>query len=199
MGNLRSVSKALEFVASKEKIFISNKPDEISSADKVVFPGVGALQGCMSELQQLDLISTVTEVANTKPFLGICLGMQALFSRGEENGGCSGLDVLPGEVIHFPENLPEQGLKIPHMGWSKVHQVGDHPVMHGIPEQERFYFVHSYFVKPELESDNAATCDYGIEFCCAVARDNLFATQFHPEKSHDAGLALLKNFITWSP
>lgn len=201
MGNLRSVSRALEHVALATRVVVTDKAEEILRADRVVFPGVGAIRDCMAELERRHLAEAVVEAARNKPFLGICLGLQALLDFSEENGGTPGLGVLPGCVRRFPADFrdPDSGktLKVPHMGWNQVHQTAAHPLWHGIPQESRFYFVHSYYVEPEDPQLTAGVTRYGLPFASALARDNLFAVQFHPEKSQRAGLALLANFARW--
>ena len=200
-SNLRSVAKALETVAnSDQSIAISNKPDEILKADKVVFPGQGAIGQCMTHLKEQELDEVIRECILNKPFLGICLGLQSLMDHSDEDGGVNGLGILPGNVIRFTDNqIDENGdaYKIPSMGWNQVKQEKSHPLWEGIEDGSRFYFVHSYYVKLELDSDVAGSTDYICQYTSAVARDNLFATQFHPEKSQHDGLRLLKNFLNW--
>jgi len=202
MGNLRSVSKALEHAAPGAQVEVSSDPDFVVGADRVVFPGQGAMPDCMRELDSRGLRQAVLDVSREKPFLGICIGLQMLFDQSEEGGVC-GLSVFGGTVRRFPHEKMRDAsgrrLKVPHMGWNEVHQSGSHPVWQGIPSGERYYFVHSYFADP---ADRAIVCgetEYGLRFACAVARDNIFAVQFHPEKSHTAGLKLLANFVDWSP
>jgi glutamine amidotransferase len=200
MGNLRSVSKAVEHVADDAEVRVTDDPRYIANADRVVFPGQGAARDCMAAIREHHLNQAVLRAADSKPFLGICMGLQVLLRHSEENGGTALLGLYEGEVRRFA-GLPlgDNGLplKIPHMGWSPVHQVMDHPLWTDIPDDSRFYFVHSYRVVPEDVSLIAATTDYGVRFTSAIARDNLFATQFHPEKSADVGLQLLKNFVNW--
>ncbi len=202
MGNLRSVSKAVEYVADGAEVQVSSDPRYIGEADRVVFPGQGAARDCMLAISDHHLNQAVLSAAANKPFLGICMGMQVLLRRSEENGGTELLGLFDGEVRRF-DSLPlgDNGLplKIPHMGWSQVRQEQEHPLWNGIDDGSRFYFVHSYRVMPEDASLVAATTDYGVRFTCAIARDNVFATQFHPEKSADAGLQLLRNFVNWQP
>jgi len=173
----------------------------INNADRVVLPGVGAIRDCMGEMQRLDLIDVIKNAAANKPFLGVCIGMQALLTQSTENNGVSCLDIIPGEVTRFAENLTdistEERLKIPHMGWNQVNQQIKHPLWQNIPQNQRFYFVHSYFAVPEISETIAGSTDYGHPLCVALAQDNIFATQFHPEKSADAGLQLFANFIGW--
>ncbi|MAS81354.1 MAG: imidazole glycerol phosphate synthase subunit HisH [Legionellales bacterium] len=200
-SNLRSVAKALETVAnSDQSIAISNHPDEILKADKVVFPGQGAIGQCMTHLKKQELEEVIRECILNKPFLGICLGLQSLMDHSDEDGGVNGLGVIPGNVVRFSDNqIDENGdvYKIPSMGWNQVIQKKQHPLWEGIEDRSRFYFVHSFYVKPELDSDIVGSTDYICQYTSAVARDNLFATQFHPEKSQYDGLRLLKNFLNW--
>jgi glutamine amidotransferase len=195
MGNLRSVAKAIEHVAPAARVAVTADPREILSCERVVVPGQGAMPDCMRQLGASGARDAVIESARTKPFLGICIGLQMLFERGEE-GDTPGLGILPGAVPRF--KVP-QGLKVPHMGWNEVMQAGPHPLWAGIQDRSRFYFVHSYYPAPKDKALVAATCDYGVPFTCAVARDNIFAVQFHPEKSQSAGLQLLSNFVRWHP
>jgi imidazole glycerol-phosphate synthase subunit HisH len=194
MGNLRSVSKALERVAPQADVVVTADPDAIRSAERVVVPGQGALADCMRQLGASGAREAVVEATGAKPFLGICIGLQMLFERGEE-GNSAGLGVLPGRVPRFSLT----GLKIPHIGWNEVTQAGPHPLWSGIPDRTRFYFVHSYYPAPRDAALTAATSVYGAPFTCAIARDNIFAVQFHPEKSQSAGLQLLSNFVRWRP
>lgn len=200
MGNLRSVSKALEAVSGDQAdIIVSANPDTILSASHVVFPGVGAIRDCIAELQRLQLDQVVVEAASSKPFLGICLGMQALLSHSQENNGIDALGVIPGEVKFFDKPADADGnkLKVPHMGWNRVHQTCDHPLWNNIEQDSRFYFVHSYYVSPADPAVVAGTSQYPDDFAAAIYRDNVFAAQFHPEKSQHAGLQLLENFVNW--
>lgn len=200
MGNLRSVSKAIEHVAGNAQVRTTDDPGYIAAADRVVFPGQGAARDCMAAISDHHLNQAILQAAASKPFLGICMGLQVLMRHSEENGGTDLLNLFAGEVKRFDglamgdNGLP---LKIPHMGWSPVHQLASHPLWEGIADQSRFYFVHSYRVVPEDVSVIAATTDYGVRFTSAVASDKLFATQFHPEKSADTGLQLLRNFVNW--
>jgi glutamine amidotransferase len=200
MGNLRSVAKALEHVADGVPVVVTDDPATIAGADRVVFPGQGAMPDCMRELDARGLRSAVLEAAASRPFLGICIGLQMLFDRSEE-GDTPGLGILPGQVIRFPDAVMVDAagarLKVPHMGWNEVHQSEAHPMWTGIADATRFYFVHSYFPQPAQSTVVAGYSHYPFAFCCAVARDNLFAVQFHPEKSHRAGLQLLANFVKW--
>jgi len=194
MGNLRSVSKTLEHVAPKDRVLVTADPEAIRSADRVVVPGQGAMPDCMRQLTESGAREAVIAAAREKPFLGLCIGLQMLFERGEE-GDTPGLGLLAGRV----PRLVAPGLKIPHMGWNEVLQQRPHPLWEGIPDRSRFYFVHSYYPAPADRALIAATCIYGAPFTCAVARDNIFAVQFHPEKSQSAGLQLLSNFLRWQP
>jgi imidazole glycerol-phosphate synthase subunit HisH len=202
MGNLRSVSKALEHVAPGAEVKVTARPDDLRLARRVVVPGQGAMPDCMRELRARGLSEAVIEATRTKPFLGICIGLQMLFERSEE-GGVEGLAVLPGDVRRFPPGLEDGSgnrLKIPHMGWNEVVQEMPHPLWAGITDASRFYFVHSYFVAQAGEENaTSGRCTYGLPFTAAVARDNIFAVQFHPEKSQAAGLQLLRNFVHWHP
>jgi len=197
MGNIRSVSKALEHVEPQAQVLITSDPEAIRSAERVVVPGQGAMPDCMRQLEASGAREAVIEATRVKPFLGICVGMQMLFDRGEE-GDTPGLGLLAGRVPRFPE-ASMRGLKVPHMGWNQVRQERAHAIWHGIEDGARFYFVHSYFPAPADAGLTAATCTYGMAVTCAVARDNIFAVQFHPEKSQSAGLQLLSNFVHWRP
>ncbi len=200
MGNLRSVEQALRKVAPNAEIVVTDDADMIAGARRVVFPGQGAMPDCMRELDARGLRDAVLEAARSKPFLGICIGLQMLFESSAE-GNTPGLGVLHGKVLHFPSNMHDaQGnkLKVPHMGWNQVHHV-QHPLWNGIEQDARFYFVHSYYVQPQDASLVQATSQYPQSFVCAVAKDNLFAVQFHPEKSQADGLKLLQNFVQWNP
>lgn len=204
MGNLHSVAKALEHVATDTQVLVSSDPKQILAADRVVLPGVGAIRDCISELQRLGMDEVVREAAQNKPLLGVCVGMQALMGHSAENGGTDCLAIMPGELAHFNAAFAEldhaQGLKVPHMGWNQVRQQNpEHPMWQGIADSANFYFVHSYFL-PLAEAGNlcAATTEFGLQFCSAVTQDNVFATQFHPEKSADAGLQLYANFLAWN-
>ncbi|MEW6119097.1 MAG: imidazole glycerol phosphate synthase subunit HisH [Pseudomonadota bacterium] len=202
MGNLRSVSKAIEHVAPAMQVVVTADPEVIASAGRVVFPGQGAAPDCMREIDTRGLRAVIVEAAKSKPFLGICMGMQVLFEHSEE-GDTPCLGIFPGNVQRFPDEAMRdaQGgrLKVPHMGWNNVHQAMPHPLWAGIEEGARFYFVHSYFVQPAVPDLIAGFSHYPFPFTCAVASENIFAVQFHPEKSQNAGLALLGNFATWSP
>ena len=201
MGNLRSVSKALEHVVGEnQRVLVSSNSDEIANAERIVFPGQGAARDCMAQLKDLKLDEVVLQAASEKPFLGICMGMQVLMAHSEENQGISCMNLYPGDVRAFAdESLGSQmqGLKIPHMGWNNVSHRQVHPLWQGIEDNKRFYFVHSYYVDPDDKTLIAGTTDYGIEFASVIARDNVFAAQFHPEKSAQDGLQLLRNFCRW--
>jgi glutamine amidotransferase len=199
MGNLRSVAKALEHVAPAAKVIVTSEPAEAARADRVVFPGQGAMPDCMRELESSGLRDAVLQAAQSKPFLGICLGLQMLFDVSEE-GDVKGLGVLAGRVKRFPvKEMAAARLKVPHMGWNEVAQAGPHALWEGIADNSRFYFVHSYYVEPIEFGLVAGRTQYPAAFTSSVASDNIFAVQFHPEKSHTAGLRLLANFASWNP
>jgi glutamine amidotransferase len=193
MGNVRSVQKALAHVAPNDNVFLTDDAQLINDADRIVFPGQGAMGACMQALNQHGLANVIKSCADEKPFLGICLGLQLLFDHSEENGGTDGLSIIPGNVVKFAKS----GLKIPHMGWNTVKQVSEHPLWHNIKDNSRFYSVHSYYVKASDSSVVSGTTNYGIDFTCSIAKDNMFAVQFHPEKSQHDGLQLLTNFVNW--
>ena len=203
MGNLRSVSKAIEHVAPDAEVRVTSNPADIAAAERVVFPGQGAMRDCMREMDARGLRPALLVAARTKPFLGICIGLQMLFEHSEEGGGVAGLGVLPGQVRRFPaeamRDAQGERLKVPHMGWNNVHHAHEHALWADIADAERFYFVHSYYVETNVKEFVAGSTDYAFPFTCAVARDNIFAVQFHPEKSHTAGLQLLSNFVSWNP
>lgn len=200
MGNLRSVAKALEHVAPAARVLVTDDASEVLRSDRVVFPGQGAMPDCIRELESRGLREAVLEAAVRKPFLGICIGLQMLFERSEE-GDVAGLGVFAGNVVRFPHErmvgADGRKLKVPHMGWNKVHQSRPHALWRGIEQDSRFYFVHSYFVAPVEAGLTAGTTDYPTPFTSAVSAANIFAVQFHPEKSHSAGLRLLSNFVAW--
>jgi imidazole glycerol-phosphate synthase subunit HisH len=205
MGNLRSVAKAIEHVAPAARVLVTADPAQVVAADRVVVPGQGAMPDCMRELNERGLRQAVIVAAGAKPFLGICIGLQMLFEHSDE-GDVPGLGLFAGAVRRFPEAAMRAAdgsrLKVPHMGWNEVEQHGDagaHPLWAGIANGSRFYFVHSYYVEPTQPDVIAGSTIYGIPFTSAVARDNIFAVQFHPEKSAQAGLALLGNFMRWAP
>jgi glutamine amidotransferase len=201
MGNLRSVAKAIEHVAPSLRVAVTSDPDMVRAAPRVVFPGQGAMPDCMRELDARGLRPAVVDAAAGKPFLGICIGLQMLFEESEE-GGVRGLGLLRGRVVRFPAQRMRDAsgarLKVPHMGWNEVHQTLRHPLWEGIDSGSRFYFVHSYFPAPQDRTIVAGYSLYPFPFACAVARANLFAVQFHPEKSQAAGLRLLRNFVDWN-
>lgn len=198
-GNLRSVAKAVEYVVEDQQVIVSHLPDVIDSADRIVLPGQGAVGTWMKQLEQEHIRESITEALNNKPVLGICLGLQALFESSTEYAGGTCLGRLPGKVEHFSRYLSDidPRLTIPHMGWNNVAQVRPHALWNGIEDGARFYFVHSYFARCENPDDEVGVCEYGIPFTAAAARDNLFATQFHPEKSQQDGLQLIRNFVNW--
>jgi len=202
MGNLHSIAKALEHVAGKQRVIVSSDREQILSADRVVFPGVGAIRDCMSELKKTALDEVVIKAVADRPVLGVCLGMQALLDSSEENGGTDCLGLIPGEVRHFSRDMhaaaSDDRLKVPHMGWNQVQPQHEHAMWQDIPANSRFYFVHSYYASPENAGDVAATTPYGVDFTSVIARENIFAVQFHPEKSQHAGLQLLSNFVSWN-
>ncbi len=202
MGNLRSVCKAIEHVAPSTRVVVASEPEEIRRSDSVVFPGQGAMDSCLRALQAQGLREVLLEVTREKPFLGICLGLEALFEFSEEGGGIPGLGLLPGRVRLFPPERMHNAasgrvLKVPHMGWNHVHQLRTHPLWQAIPQDARFYFVHSYYVECSDSRYVAGSTDYGVTFTSAAARGNIFALQCHPEKSQHVGLQLLRNFVNW--
>ncbi len=202
MGNLRSVEKALVHVAGDgAEILVSGDLKTISGADRVVFPGQGAIRDCMLELEKDGLVEALKEAVTSKPFLGICLGQQALMESSEEHAGTAGLGIIPGTVKRFSANATDETtgarLKVPHMGWNDVRFARKHPLWRGIDDGEYFYFVHSYYVAPDDDTITVGRTRYAVEFSSAIAQRNLFAVQFHPEKSARAGLRLLKNFLEW--
>jgi imidazole glycerol-phosphate synthase subunit HisH len=190
MGNLRSVQKGFEKVG--KAAVVSRDSEQVRTAERLVLPGVGAFPECMKNLARFDLIEPIREfIGSGRPFLGICLGLQLLFDESEEFGIHPGFGIIPGAVKAFDRSM---GLKIPHMGWNQVHFRKDLPIFRGIPNGMHFYFVHSFYVAPTEEPDIAAETEYGITFTCAISRDNVFAVQFHPEKSQELGLKILENF-----
>jgi glutamine amidotransferase len=204
MGNLRSVSQAVMHVArgSGVNVIVTSKPDEVYAAERIVLPGQGAMPDCMRELRDSGLQDAVLHAAAHKPLMGVCVGMQMLLTRSEE-GPTEGLGLIDGEVIRFrlEGRLQEDGsrYKVPQMGWNQVIQARPHALWAGVPDGARFYFVHSYFARPSDPRHSVGETDYGERFTCALARDNIFATQFHPEKSAEHGLTLYKNFLHWNP
>ena len=193
MGNVLSVQKAFEFVAPNNRSILTNDPQLINDADRVVFPGQGAMGACMLALHEHNLVEVIKKSAAEKPFLGICLGLQLLFDHSEENNGTDGLSIIQGKVVKFANNK----LKIPHMGSNTVNQVSAHPLWHNIDNNARFYSVHSYYVQEKDSSVVAGSTEYGHSFTSAITKDRMFAVQFHPEKSQHDGLQLLKNFVDW--
>ena len=209
MGNLRSVSQAVKHVAqgSGLEAIVTSRPEEVRAAERVVLPGQGAMPDCMRELRESGLLEPVLEAAANKPLFGVCVGMQMVLDRSHE-GPTDGRGLIHGEVLHFAleGRLQPDGsrYKVPQMGWNQVFQMpaaggGVHPVWAGVPDGAYFYFVHSYYARPSDPRHAAGETDYGARFTCALARDNIFATQFHPEKSADHGLALYRNFLHWNP
>ncbi len=202
MGNLHSVAKALERAAPDAQIRVTNDPKVVAESDRVVFPGQGAMPDCMRELDARKLRPALLQAAKNKPFLGLCIGLQMLFDHSDE-GDVAGLGILPGKVIRFAsENMVDdagQKLKVPHMGWNQVWHSKPHPLWNGIDDGTRFYFVHSYYAVTQNRENVSGWTKYPTEFTCAVDQDNLFAVQFHPEKSQTAGLKLLENFVNWQP
>jgi glutamine amidotransferase len=202
MGNLRSVAQALMHVAPEAEVRISGEPDAIRAADRIVLPGQGAMPDCMRSLRESGVLEAVLEAALNKPLFGVCVGEQMLFDHSEE-GDAACLGLLPGNVVRFDlqDQLQPDGsrYKVPQMGWNQVQQRSVHPLWQDVPDQSYFYFVHSYYAVPDNPAHVLAETTYGKPFCCAAGRDNIFATQFHPEKSAAAGLQLYKNFVHWTP
>ena len=209
MGNLHSVAKALEHAGAQlhpvtgeaTEVVVTADPAVIAAADRVIFPGVGAIRDCMAEIRRLNVGEMVANAMKTKPVLAICVGMQALMTHSEENGGVDCLGFLPGKVRYFGDDLRgEHGerLKVPHMGWNSVKQQKQHPLWKDVPDNSRFYFVHSYYVEMADASKVTGLSIYGKEIVATVAEGNIFATQFHPEKSQNVGLTLLRNFLQWN-
>lgn len=199
MGNLHSLVKSLERVAGSRRVTVSYEPETLLKCDHLVLPGVGGVKACMKELRRLELDDLVREASTRVPLLGVCLGMQVLLERSDENEGVAALGLIPGAVERFPDPVAGAGerLKVPHMGWNQIHRERDHPVWEGVDENAWYYFVHSYRAVPEHASHVLASTDYIGRFCAAVAHENVVAFQFHPEKSHAAGLQLLANFVQW--
>ncbi|ARN23735.1 imidazole glycerol phosphate synthase subunit HisH [Piscinibacter gummiphilus] len=204
MGNLRSVSQAVKHVAAGTgfDVIVTSNPDEVYAAERVVLPGQGAMPDCMRELRDSGVQEAVLHAAANKPLMGVCVGMQMLLSHSEE-GDTGGLGLIPGDVVRFRlegQVQPDGSrYKVPQMGWNRVRQARPHPVWAGVPDDAFFYFVHSFHAKPADAAHSVGETDYGVRFTCAVARDNIFATQFHPEKSAEHGLALYRNFLHWTP
>ena len=216
MGNLRSVSQAVQHVArgSGVDVVVTSNPEEVMAAGRIVLPGQGAIADCMHELRESGLLKSVLHAASNKPLFGVCVGMQMLLSHsaegswGDGGAGTIGLDLIPGKVVKFDlanQTQPDGSrYKVPQMGWNQVRQTAFsgqqmHPVWHGVPDDAYFYFVHSFYACPSDTRHIAGTAEFGGSFCAAIARDNIFATQFHPEKSADQGLALYRNFLNWNP
>ena len=201
MGNLRSIVNALEHVAGKKhRIELTSDPAQVIQADRVVFPGQGAAGDCMRAIDEYELRETIIEAANSRPFLGICMGMQVLIEHSEENRGTDCLGLYAGQVRYFGDTHHDadgERLKVPHMGWNRLYQSRPHPLWNAIDNGERFYFVHSYYLLASDKNLVAGECEYGFCFTSAIAKDNVFALQCHPEKSADAGLQLLANFVAW--
>lgn len=202
MGNLRSVAQALMHVAPDAEVRISGEPDDIRNADRIVLPGQGAMPDCMRSLRESGLLEALMEAARNKPLFGVCVGEQMLFDSSAE-GDAACLSLMPGKVVRFDlqDQIQQDGsrFKVPQMGWNQVRQLSTHPMWDGVANQSYFYFVHSYYAVPDNPAHALAETNYGKPFCCAAGRDNIFATQFHPEKSAAAGLQLYKNFVHWSP
>ncbi|WAW09062.1 imidazole glycerol phosphate synthase subunit HisH [Oxalobacter vibrioformis] len=202
MGNLRSVAQALRAVAPEADVRISGEIADIREAERIVLPGQGAMPDCMRSLRESGLQDAMIEAARSKPIFGVCIGEQMMFDWSEE-GNTPGLGLLPGKVIRFrlEDQLQPDGTryKVPQMGWNRVQQTTSHPLWKDIPDNSHFYFVHSFYAIPENTAHITGQTEYGLTFCCAVTHENLFATQFHPEKSAEAGLQLYKNFINWNP
>lgn len=208
MGNLHSVAKALEHCGKDVSVSVTSDAKTILQADRVIFPGVGAIRDCMAEIRRLGIDKIVSEVIQSKPLLGICVGMQALMESSEENGGVDCLGIVKGQVKLFSNErvngLPVlrendgELLKVPHMGWNIVNQTQAHPLWSGIADGTRFYFVHSYYIALDPSEVAAGVTHYGVDFTAALSKGNLFAVQFHPEKSQHGGLQLLRNFLAWN-
>lgn len=203
MGNLRSVAQAVAHAADGQwQVLIARQPEQIEQAERIVLPGQGAMRDCMQHLRDSGMLPAVLEAARNKPLFGVCVGMQMLLSHSEE-GDTRSLDLVPGEVKRFQlagRTQPDGSrYKVPQMGWNRVRQTQPHPIWQGIPDQSWFYFLHSYYAVPANPAQSVGEADYGGPYTAAIARDNLFATQFHPEKSADMGLALYRNFLHWRP
>jgi glutamine amidotransferase len=201
MGNLHSLRKSLERVAGSSRVEISYDPEKLLKCDRLVLPGVGGVRACMDELRRLELSDLVREAATRMPLLGVCLGMQVLMDFSDENGGVSALGLIPGRVPRFPDPTPDtprrERLKVPHMGWNQMRFERAHPVLADVPDESWFYFVHSYYAEPRDPAHVLGSAEYGRRFAAALARENIVAFQFHPEKSQHAGLQLLANFVRW--
>ena len=203
LGNLRSVVQALRAAAPEADVLVSSSAADLDAADRIVLPGQGAMRDCMSSLRESGLEDALLRAAKTRPIMGVCVGEQMLFDASEENGGTPGLGLLPGKVVRFQLDgkLQSDGsrFKVPQMGWNRVRHSRAHPLWDGVDDGSYFYFVHSYYAVPENAQDTIGEADYGAPYCCAVGRDNIVATQFHPEKSAEAGLRLYRNFVHWNP
>jgi glutamine amidotransferase len=203
LGNLRSVAQALRAAVPEAEVLVSSQAADIDAADRVVLPGQGAMRDCMRSLRESGAEEAVLRAMKTRPVMGVCVGEQMLFESSEENEGTPGLGLLPGKVVRFQLDgkLQADGsrFKVPQMGWNRVRQVRAHPLWEGVEDGAWFYFVHSYYAQPANAEDTIGEADYGGAYCCAVARDNIVATQFHPEKSAEAGLRLYRNFVHWNP
>jgi glutamine amidotransferase len=203
LGNLRSVAQALRAAVPEAEVLVSSQAADIDAADRVVLPGQGAMRDCMRSLRESGAEEAVLRAMKTRPVMGVCVGEQMLFDSSEENEGTPGLGLLPGKVVRFrlDGKLQADGsrFKVPQMGWNRVRQVRAHPLWEGVEDGAWFYFVHSYYAQPANAGDTIGEADYGGAYCCAVARDNIVATQFHPEKSAEAGLRLYRNFVHWNP
>ena len=201
MGNLHSLGKSLERVAEGRRVEISYDPEKLLKCDHLVLPGVGGVRACMNELRRLELNDLVLEAARKKPLLGVCLGMQVMLEYSDENGGVPALGLFPGKVVRFPDPQPgvAERFKVPHMGWNQVRQTRAHPIWQGVPDNSWFYFVHSYHAQPLNAAHVLGSTDYIQPFASAIARDNIVAFQFHPEKSQGVGMTLLSNFVNWTP
>ena len=203
MGNLRSVSQAVAHAARHQnvRVVVTSEPEDVYAAERVILPGQGAMRDCMRELQASGLKEAVLDAAQRKPLMGVCVGMQMMLDHSEEQD-TPGLGLMPGRVVRFQlegRHQPDGSrFKVPQMGWNRVFQQA-HPLWAGVPDGAWFYFVHSYFARPEQAAHSLGEADYGGRFCCVLGRDNIFATQFHPEKSADQGLALYANFLGWRP
>lgn len=202
MGNLHSLGKALERVAGGKRVVVSYDPAELLKCERLVLPGVGGVRECMKELQRLELNELVREAARKLPMLGVCLGMQVMLEWSDENGGVPALGLFPGKVVRFPDPPEDPAyprLKVPHMGWNRVQQTQNHPIWDGVPDQSWFYFVHSYHAQLANPAHMLGSTEYVHPFASAIARDNIVAFQFHPEKSQGTGMRLLENFVNWKP
>jgi len=203
LGNLRSVAQALRAAVPEAEVLVSSQAADIDAADRVVLPGQGAMRDCMRSLRESGAEDALLRAMKSRPVMGVCVGEQMLFDASEENEGTPGLGLLPGKVVRFQLDgkLQADGsrFKVPQMGWNRVRQVRAHPLWEGVEDGAWFYFVHSYYAQPANAEDTIGEADYGGAYCCAVARDNIVATQFHPEKSADAGLRLYRNFVHWNP